>query len=87
MWRSRSVFYRPIPRQERSVLFPLNLELSYLHPTPAIPKLPAVAAFPNGLPEALEAIATLPQSSDDSDHSGRPEATYFLAIVFHIDFQ
>ncbi|KAG6380089.1 hypothetical protein JVT61DRAFT_8174 [Boletus reticuloceps] len=36
-------------------------------------KLPAVAAFPHGLPEDLEAIAILPAVSDgsvDSDHSG-----------------
>ncbi|KAG8215971.1 hypothetical protein J3R82DRAFT_7954 [Butyriboletus roseoflavus] len=36
-------------------------------------KLPALAAFPNGLPEDLEAIAILPAASDgsvDSDHSG-----------------
>lgn len=36
-------------------------------------KLPAVAAFPNGLPEDLEALAVLPATSDgsvDSDHSG-----------------
>ncbi|KAL4076725.1 hypothetical protein V8B97DRAFT_1490200 [Scleroderma yunnanense] len=36
-------------------------------------KLPAVAAFPRGLPEDLEALAILPATSDgsiDSDHSG-----------------
>ncbi|KAI6165218.1 hypothetical protein EDD17DRAFT_1450826, partial [Pisolithus thermaeus] len=36
-------------------------------------KLPAVAAFPHGLPEDLEALAILPAISDgsvDSDHSG-----------------
>lgn len=36
-------------------------------------KLPAVAAFPRGLPEDLEALAILPAISDgsvDSDHSG-----------------
>lgn len=72
----------------------LNLNFPYLqvHPLPpsfysAPPKLPATAAFPNGLPDTLEPLATLPQSSDDSDHSGRPEATYFIAIIFNIDFQ
>ncbi|KAJ8590511.1 hypothetical protein M405DRAFT_896906 [Rhizopogon salebrosus TDB-379] len=39
------------------------------------PKLPVTAAFPNGLPDVLEALATLPQSSDDSDHSGDTSPT------------
>ena len=43
-------------------------------------KLPAVAAFPHGLPEDLEAIATLPVVSDgsvESDHSGRLDTPSF----------
>lgn len=43
-------------------------------------KLPAIAAFPNGLPEDLEAIAILPAVSDgsvDSDHSGRLDTPSF----------
>jgi hypothetical protein len=47
------------------------------HSKKGMPKLPATAAFPNGLPEALETLATLLPASDDSDHSGRPEAPYF----------
>ncbi|OJA16523.1 hypothetical protein AZE42_00637 [Rhizopogon vesiculosus] len=45
------------------------------HTKKATPKLPVTAAFPNGLPDALEALATLPQSSDDSDHSGETSPT------------
>lgn len=43
-------------------------------------KLPAVAAFPHGLPEDLEALAILPAVSDgsiDSDHSGRLDTPFF----------
>ncbi|KAG9313728.1 transcription factor [Chiua virens] len=43
-------------------------------------KLPAVAAFPHGLPEDLEAIAILPAVSDgsvESDHSGRLDTPSF----------
>lgn len=45
------------------------------HSKKGMPKLPATAAFPNGLPEALETLATLLPASDDSDHSGETSPT------------
>jgi hypothetical protein len=50
-----------------------NLVLEPSHSKKGATKLPAIAAFPHGLPEDLEAIAILPAASDgsvDSDHSG-----------------
>ncbi|KAG1743749.1 copper-fist transcription factor [Suillus paluster] len=45
------------------------------HSKKGTPKLPVTAAFPHGLPEALETLATLLPSSDDSDHSGETSPT------------
>ncbi|KAG2108499.1 uncharacterized protein F5147DRAFT_695260 [Suillus discolor] len=45
------------------------------HSKKGTPKLPATAAFPHGLPEALETLATLLPASDDSDHSGETSPT------------
>ncbi|KAF8553495.1 copper-fist-domain-containing protein, partial [Imleria badia] len=50
-----------------------NLFSESSHSQKGATKLPAIAAFPHGLPEDLEAIAILPAVSDgsvDSDHSG-----------------
>ena len=52
-------------------------------------KLPAITAFPRGLPEDLEAIAILPAVSDgsvDSDNSGRLNTPSFDHPHYSIDF-
>ena len=80
----------PIYSQSRPTLkkvafaCPLALSLSFIFLSfislSGATKLPAIATFPNGLPEDLEAIAILPAVSDgsvDSDHSGRLDTPSF----------